>query len=117
MPATKAPSKSKTQSKSRKTTKLNIRPLGDKVIVQRDEADDITESGIYLPEQAKDTPKTGVILAIGDGALNTETGERIPLTVAKGDRVVFSSYAGTEVKLDDQELLVMNESEILAIID
>ncbi|MCB9838942.1 MAG: co-chaperone GroES [Phycisphaeraceae bacterium] len=107
----------KTATKSRKTTKLNIRPLGDKVIVQRDEADSITESGIYLPEQAKDTPKTGVVLAVGDGALNTDTGERIPLTVSKGDRVVFSSYAGSEVKLDDQELLIMTESEILAIID
>ncbi len=104
-------------TKTKKNTKLNIRPLGDKVIVQRDEADSITESGIYLPEQAKDTPKTGVILATGDGALNTETGDRIPLTVTKGDRVVFSSYAGNEVKLDDQELLIMTESEILAIID
>ena len=106
-----------TKTKTKKTTKLNIRPLGDKVIVQRDEADSITDSGIHLPEQAKDTPKTGVILAIGDGAINTDTGDRIPLTVTKGDRVVFSSYAGSEVKLNDQELLIMTESEILAIID
>ncbi len=107
----------KTKPNTKKTTKLNIRPLGDKVIVQRDEADSITESGIYLPEQAKDTPKSGVILAIGDGALNQETGERIPMTVSKGDRVVFTSYAGNEVKLDDKELLIMKEDEILAIID
>lgn len=106
-----------TKTRTKKSTKLNIRPLGDKVIVQRDEADSITDSGIHLPEQAKDTPKTGVILAVGDGAINTDTGDRIPLTVTKGDRVVFSSYAGSEVKLNDQELLIMTESEILAIID
>jgi chaperonin GroES len=115
MAATKTAPKARPATK--KITKINIRPLGDKVIVQRDEADSITESGIYLPEQAKDTPKTGVVLAVGDGALNTDTGERIPLAVRKGDRVVFSSYAGNEVKLNDQELLIMTESEILAIID
>ncbi|QYO64334.1 co-chaperone GroES [Leptolyngbya sp. 7M] len=73
--------------------------------------------GIFLPETSKDKPKTGIIEAVGDGALNTETGERIPLTVKKGDRVIFSSYAGTEVKLEGTELLIMSEDDILAVID
>ncbi|MFI4897446.1 MAG: co-chaperone GroES [Phycisphaerales bacterium JB059] len=98
-------------------TKTNIRPLHDKILVRRDEALGVTESGIYLPEGSKDKPKTGVVEAVGDGSLNTETGERAPLTVQAGDRVIFSSYAGTEVKLNDDELLIMSEDEVLAIID
>jgi chaperonin GroES len=94
-----------------------IRPLGDKILVRRDEAQTKTESGIYLPESSKDRPKTGVIEAVGTGALNTDTGERIPLSVKKGDKVIFSSYAGTEVKLDGEELLIMSEEDILAVID
>jgi chaperonin GroES len=94
-----------------------IRPLHDKVIVRRDEAEDKTESGIYLPEKAKDTPKTGTIEAVGTGTINTDTGKLMPLTVKKGDRVIFSSYAGTEVKLGDDKLLIMPEDEILAVID
>lgn len=98
-------------------TRIKVRPLGDKVIVRRDEAVDRTESGIYLPESAKDTPKSGVIEAVGNGTLNTDTGDRTPLTVKAGDRVIFSSYAGTEVKLDDDNFLIMSESDILAIVD
>lgn len=99
------------------TKSPSVRPLHDKILVKRDEAQTKTESGIYLPETSKDKPKTGTIEAVGDGALNTETGERIPLSVKKGDRVIFSSYAGTEVKLNDQELLIMSEDDILAVID
>jgi len=98
-------------------TKNSIRPLHDKILVKRDEAETKTSSGIYLPETSKDKPKTGVIEAVGDGALNTDTGERIPLSVKKGDRVIFSSYAGTEVKLEGTELLIMSEDDILAVID
>ena len=98
-------------------SKTAIKPLGDKIIIARDEADSVTESGIVLPESAKDTPKTGGIQAVGEGKLNTDTGERIPLTVKKGDRVIFSSYAGTEIKLDADEFLIMSESDILAVID
>lgn len=100
-----------------KTTKNAIRPLHDKILVKRDEAETKTATGIFLPETSKDKPKTGVIEAVGDGSLNTETGERIPLTVKKGDRVIFSSYAGTEVKLEGTELLIMSEDDILAVID
>ncbi|MBX3381935.1 MAG: co-chaperone GroES [Phycisphaeraceae bacterium] len=97
--------------------KNTVRPLHDKILVKRDEAQSKTESGIYLPESSKDKPKTGVIEAVGTGALNTDTGERIPLTVKKGDRVIFSSYAGTEIKIDGNELLIMSEDDILAVID
>ncbi len=102
-----------TKTKSRTT----VRPLHDKILVERDEAQSVTESGIFLPESSKDRPKTGTIQAVGDGSLNTETGERIPLSLKKGDRVIFNSYAGSEIKLDDQELLIMTEADVLAIID
>ena len=100
-----------------KSSKATVRPLHDKILVKRDEAETKTTSGIYLPETSKDKPKTGTIQAVGDGALNTETGHRIPLTVKKGDRVIFSSYSGTEVKLDGTDLLIMSEDDILAVID
>ena len=87
-----APSKSSSASSN-----VTIRPLHDKILVRRDEAETKTESGIYLPEKAKDRPKTGVVEAVGTGTINSETGELIPLTVKKGDRIIFSSYAGTEV--------------------
>ncbi|MBC7835142.1 MAG: co-chaperone GroES [Phycisphaerales bacterium] len=111
-----APSKSKSSAPSAK-----IRPLHDKILVRRDEAQSRTDSGIFLPEKAKDTPKSGVVEAVGTGTINSDTGELVPLTVKKGDRVIFTSYAGTEVKLgaagSEQELLVMSEDEVLAIID
>ncbi len=96
---------------------VGIRPLNDKIIIRRDEAADRTDSGLYLPEQAKDTPKSGVILAVGDGQLNKETGERIALSVCPGDRVIFSAYAGTDVAVEDETYLVMDESDVLAVID
>ena len=96
---------------------LKIRPLHDKIIVRRDEAEDRTAAGIYLPEKAKDTPKTGIVEAVGTGTINTDTGKLIPLTVKKGDRIIFSSYAGSEVKLNDEKLLIMSEEEVLAVID
>lgn len=94
-----------------------VRPLHDKILVRRDEAQTKTESGIFLPESGKERPKTGTVEAVGTGALNTDTGERIPLTLKKGDRVIFTSYAGTEVKLDGDELLIMGEDDVLAIIE
>jgi chaperonin GroES len=94
-----------------------FRPLHDKILVKRDSAEAKTAAGIYLPEKAKDAPKTGVVEAVGTGTLNHETGELIPLSLKKGDRVVFTSYAGTEIKLDGTEMLVMSESEVLAVIE
>jgi len=97
--------------------RTNFRPLGDKILVKRDEAESRTESGIYLPESGKEKPKTGVVQAVGNGTLNHDTGERTPLTVKVGDRVIFASYAGTDIKLEGEEMLILSESEVLAIID
>ncbi|MBL1216713.1 MAG: co-chaperone GroES [Planctomycetes bacterium] len=96
---------------------MKVRPLGDKILVKRDDKVEKTESGLYLPESAKDTPKTGTVESIGQGRLNKDTGEYSPFTVKRGDRVLFSSYAGTEVKINDSELLIMSEEEILAVIE
>ena len=100
-----------------KNSKASVRPLHDKILVKRDEAETKTASGIFLPETSKDKPKTGTIQAVGTGALNTDTGERIPLSVKKGDKIIFTSYAGTEVKIEGQDLLIMSEDDILAVID
>lgn len=98
-----------------------FRPLHDKILVKRDTPEEKTAAGIILPEKAKDTPKTGRVEAVGTGTLNTETGALTPLTVKVGDRVIFSSYAGTEIKLgaagNEDKLLVMSEDEVLAIVD
>ena len=96
---------------------MKVRPLGDKIIVKRHEAESQTDSGIYLPESAKDKPKQGTVMALGAGNLNKETGERLPFTVKEGDDVIFSSYSGTEVKIDGDDFLIMTEDDILGIID
>ncbi|CAN5859909.1 co-chaperone GroES [soil metagenome] len=100
-----------------KSETSGFRPLHDKILIKRDKAADRTTSGLYLPENAKDTPKTGIIHAVGTGTLNTETGHLTPLTVKKGDRVLFSSYAGTEIKLGSEEFLVMTQEEVMAVIE
>jgi len=96
-------------------TKLNLRPLGDRVILQRAEAEEMTAGGILLPESAKDKPKEGKIVAAGEGRI-LDDGTRAAMNVKVGDRVLFSSYAGTEVKVGGEDYLIMNESDILAII-
>ncbi len=96
---------------------MKVRPLGDKILIKRDEAANKTDSGLYLPESAKDTPRTGIVQAVGQGRYNKDTGEYSPFSVKKGDRVLFNSYAGTEVKIEGEELLLMNEESILALID
>ena len=95
---------------------MKIRPLGDKVIVQRLEADAITAGGIVLPDSAKEKPKRGKIVSIGDGK-QLDDGTRATMSVKKGQEVLFTSYAGTEVKVGDKELLIMDESDILAIVE
>ena len=96
--------------------KLGIRPLGDKVIIKRVEAEDVTAGGIVLPDSAKEKPKRGLIKAIGDGKL-LDSGERSQLQVKKNDEVLFTSYAGTEVKVGSEEYIIMDESDILAVLD
>jgi len=94
--------------------KLNIQPLGDRVILQRAEAEEKTAGGILLPETAKDKPKEGKVIAVGEGKV-LDSGERQKMTVKVGDRVLFTSYAGTEVKYQGEEFLIMSESDILAV--
>ncbi len=96
-------------------SRVKIRPIGDKVVVKRIEANDVTAGGIVLPESAKEKPKRGKIEAIGEGRL-LSSGERSKMQVGKGDEVLFTSYAGTEVKIDGEEFLIMDESDILAIV-
>jgi chaperonin GroES len=92
---------------------LVFRPLGDRVIIEAIAKDETTASGIVLPDTAKEKPQDGRVVAVGTGRF--ENGERIALEVKEGDRVIFSKYAGTEVKFGDRELLIMRESDILAI--
>ncbi|HZX46953.1 MAG TPA: co-chaperone GroES [Clostridia bacterium] len=94
---------------------MNIKPLGDRVVVKVLEKEETTKSGIVLPEAAKEKPQEGEVLAVGSGEL--VEGKRIPLEVKVGDRVIYSKYAGTEVKMDDQEYLILRQSDILAIIE
>ncbi len=96
---------------------MNVRPLGDKILVKRADPETKTDAGIFLPESAKDKPKEGKILAVGNGRLNKDTGEYIPFSVKKGDRVIFTSYAGTEIKIGDEDILILTEDDILGIID
>ncbi len=95
---------------------MKIKPLADKVLVQRLEAAATTAGGIVLPETAKEKPKSGKIVAVGDGKL-LDDGSRRALQVKAGDKVLFTSYAGTDVKIDGEEYLIMDESDIMAVIE
>ena len=93
-----------------------IRPLGEKVLLKRLEAEERTKGGIVLPDTAKEKPQKGIVLAVGDGRL-TKDGKRVPFQVAKGNKVLFSSYAGSEIKIEGEEYMLMDEGDILAILD
>ncbi len=95
---------------------MKIRPLADKVIVERIEAETKTAGGIVLPDSAKEKPQRGKILSVGTGKL-LDDGSRGAMQVKKGDEVLFTSYAGSEVKLDGKEYLIMEESDIMAVIE
>jgi len=94
---------------------MKLVPLGDKVIVKRMEAEERTSGGILLPDMAHDKPQQGRVLSVGDGHLLTD-GTRVRHQVSEGDRIFFGRYAGTEVKVGDDELLIMSESDILAVV-
>src|SRR5438045_1327177 len=96
-------------------TRMKLKPLGDRLIVQAVEEEETTASGIVLPDTAKEKPQKGKVLAVGDGAIN-EDGNRIPLDVSEGDTVLYSKYGGTEVKVDGEDLLVLRESDVLAVV-
>ena len=99
-----------------KTKSATVTPLGDRVLVRRVQADEKTEGGIILPDTAKEKPREGVVISVGKGKL-LENGERQALTVKPKDRVLFSSYAGSEIKLQGDEMLILSEDEILAIVE
>ena len=95
---------------------INLKPLGDRVVVEPIEQEQTTASGIILPETAKEKPQEGKVLAIGPGRRDDE-GKRIAMDVSVDDSVLFAKYAGTEIKLGDQKLLILKESDILAIVE
>jgi chaperonin GroES len=95
---------------------VQIRPLHDRLIVKRLEEEAKTKGGIIIPDSAKEKPIEGKVIAVGEGKLNKD-GKKIPLGVKKGDRILFARYAGTEVKIDGEEHLMMREDEVLAIIE
>jgi len=95
---------------------MKIRPLADKVLVQRVEAENKTAGGIVLPDTAKEKPQRGKIVNVGEGKV-LDDGTRKKMQVKKGDMVLFTSYAGTEVKIDGKEYLIMDESDIMAVIE
>jgi chaperonin GroES len=96
---------------------MKVQPLGDRVVVEREEAKGTTAGGIVLPDTAKDKPQKGKVVAIGDGRL-TKDGKRRPLQVQVGDQVLFTSYAGDEFRLDgDKKVLLMREDDILAVVE
>ena len=99
---------------AKKAAGTKIVPLGDKVVLKRQEAEQTTAGGIVLPDSAQDKPQRGEVVAIGDGHVRND-GTRVALTVKEGDRVIFSSYAGDEIKVGDEEYLLLRESDILAV--
>jgi len=92
---------------------ISIKPLGNRLVVEPIEQEEVTAGGIVLPETAKEKPQKGTVLAVGPGERN-EKGEYMPLEVAEGDTVLFAKYSGTEIKYDGKKLLIMRESDILA---
>jgi len=96
--------------------KLNIKPLNDKIIVRRMEADEVTAGGIYLPDTAQEKPKRGRVQAVGGGKL-LDSGERGKMQLKKNDEVLFTSYAGTEIKMGAEEYLIMDEGDVLAVLE
>lgn len=98
------------------TTLSKVRPLYDKVLIERSKADDKSKGGIILPDSSKEKPKEGTVVALGDGRVD-DSGNRVAFTIKKGDRVLFKSYAGTDVKIDGKEFILMSEEDILAVIE
>jgi chaperonin GroES len=92
-----------------------IRPIGDRVVVKPSAKEEVTKSGIVIPDTAKEKPQEGTVIAVGSGRL-LDNGDRAPIDIREGDRILFAKYGGTEFKLDGEEYLVLKESDILAVI-
>lgn len=103
-------------AKSKPKASIRIQPLGDRVVVEREESEEKTAGGIVLPDTAKDKPARGRVVSVGDGKV-LDDGSRSELQVKEGDRVIFSSYAGDTVKIGDDEYLLMREDDILAVLE
>ena len=95
---------------------MNIRPLGERIVLKVLESEEKTKSGIVLPDTAKEKPQMGEVLAVGNGRI-LDNGQKVALEVKPGDKVLFAKYAGTEVKLDGEEYMVLKESDVLAIVN
>jgi chaperonin GroES len=98
-------------------TRTKLKPLGSRVVVKALDREEQTKSGIFLPDTAKEKPQEGKVLAVGPGDRHPDTGERIPVELKEGDRILFQKYAGTEFKLDDEELLILSEKDVLALVE
>ena len=96
-------------------TKVNIKPLEDRIVVQANEAETTTASGIVIPDTAKEKPQEGTVLAVGPGRID-DNGNRVPLDVAVGDKVIYSKYGGTEVKYAGSEFLILSARDVLAVV-
>jgi chaperonin GroES len=97
-------------------SKIKLQPLGDRVVIQRDESLEVTTGGIVLPDSAKDAPARGTVVSVGDGIMMPD-GSRVALQLTVGARVIFSSYGGEAINIDDEEYLLMRESDVLAVIE
>lgn len=95
---------------------MNVKPLGDRILLKPLAAEEKTASGIVLPDTAKEKPQQGEVLAVGSGKL-LENGQKVALEVKVGDKVIYSKYAGNEIKIDGEECIILNERDILAIVD
>ena len=95
---------------------MNLKPLGDRVILRQDEAEVTTASGLYLAKDAKEKPQTGTVLAVGEGKLDKE-GKHLPMPVKVGDKVIYGKYGGTEITLDGEEVLILRADDIYAIVE
>ena len=95
---------------------VNLKPLGSRVVVEPIEQEEVTPGGIVLPETAKEKPQKGTVLSVGDGDRD-DSGKRIPMDVKVGDTVLYAKYSGTEIKLDSKKLLILRESDVLAILE
>ena len=105
-----------TATKKKSRAKVNLQPLGERLVVQRDESEETTAGGILLPDSAQDKPARGIVLSVGDGRM-LKDGSRAPLQVAEGDRILFTSYGPEELRVGEEEYLLMREDDVLAIID
>ncbi len=96
---------------------MNLKPLGDRVVVKVLESEERTKAGIVIPDTAKEKPQKGKVIAVGPGRVNEETGQRIPVDVKVGDTIIFAKYGGTEIKLEGEDYLILSERDILAILE